>query len=439
MAILTGDFLFARGQGGLGYAVPAAIGAAMARPEGRVITIAGMHLGVKDPWNQTDAQLQQSQKLEAVGQLAFEFFGVPAAAFERVRAQVLAQQAGLVRQAHQRAQGVEPGEMRRREPAAARVEPQRGRPGQDPDAVPGPDRVPVLDALGVVPHPVAVDQAPAGPFGDSQHPAVDVGGHPGDRGRGLINDCRRRFGETGQTPYLLPVSVDGQLPLPPVPVETGEQVAVADAEAAAPQRLDDPAAAVMSVMARACSFSAFAATPRARVLRAPAARRAVVTGLESPRAVYPLSNGDVLVVESQKTGTEPVDRPKDPIRDFIMSIAHGGGGAKDAGPPPQRITLLRDADGDGRPELKTVLLDHLNSPFGIAVVGNALYVANTDAIVRYPFAAGQTRITAPGEKVADRHSAGRHRRPCAGHPRHRRLPSHRRRRQGRHQKDCWRR
>ena len=59
-----------------------------------------------------------------------------------------------------------PGEMRRRQPAAARVEPQRGRPGQDPDAVPGPDRVPVLDALGVVPHPVAVDEAGAGPLGD---------------------------------------------------------------------------------------------------------------------------------------------------------------------------------------------------------------------------------------------------------------------------------
>src|SRR2546421_707114 len=68
--------------------------------------------------------------------------------------------------------------MRGREPAAACVEPQRGRPGQDPDSVPGPDRVPVLDALGVVPHPIAVDQAAAGLFGDTQHPAVDVLGHP---------------------------------------------------------------------------------------------------------------------------------------------------------------------------------------------------------------------------------------------------------------------
>jgi glucose/arabinose dehydrogenase len=129
----------------------------------------------------------------------------------------------------------------------------------------------------------------------------------------------------------------------------------------------------------------------------------MATGLSNPRTVYPLSNGDILVVESQRVGSEPVDRPKDPIRDFIMSLAHGG--AKEtsgqSGGPPQRITLLRDADGDGKPELKSVLLDHLNSPFGIAVVGNQLYVANTDAIIRYPFTPGQTKITAPGEKVID--------------------------------------
>jgi glucose/arabinose dehydrogenase len=131
---------------------------------------------------------------------------------------------------------------------------------------------------------------------------------------------------------------------------------------------------------------------------------ALATGLSSPRNVYALANGDVLVVESQRTGSEPVDRPKDPIRDFIMSIAHGGGGKETAGAkggPAQEITLLRDANGDGRAGLKTVLVDHLNSPFGVVVVGNDLYVANTDAIVRYPFTPGQTRITAPGQKVID--------------------------------------
>jgi len=132
---------------------------------------------------------------------------------------------------------------------------------------------------------------------------------------------------------------------------------------------------------------------------------AMATGLTSPRNVYPLPNGDILVVESQRVGSEPVDRPKDPIRDFIMEKAHGGGGGKETagagGGPPQEITLLRDANGDGKPELKSVLVDHLVSPFGVAVVGSALYVADTDAILRYPFTPGQTRITAQAQKVID--------------------------------------
>ena len=131
---------------------------------------------------------------------------------------------------------------------------------------------------------------------------------------------------------------------------------------------------------------------------------AMATGLKNPRVVYPLPNGDVLVVETDRVGTEPVDRPKDPIRDFIMSMAHGGGGKETSGGgggTPQRITLLRDADGDGKPELRTILVDHLNMPFGVTVVGNDLYVANTDSIVRFPFTPGQTQITAPGEKIVD--------------------------------------
>ena len=132
--------------------------------------------------------------------------------------------------------------------------------------------------------------------------------------------------------------------------------------------------------------------------------QAMATGLSNPRNVYPLPNGDVLVVETDRIGSEPVDRPKDPIRDFIMNMAHGGGGGKEtAGTSgkPQRITLLRDADGDGKPELRSVLVDHLVSPFGVTYVDGALYVADTDAILRFPFTPGQTKITAPPEKVVD--------------------------------------
>jgi glucose/arabinose dehydrogenase len=75
---------------------------------------------------------------------------------------------------------------------------------------------------------------------------------------------------------------------------------------------------------------------------------------------------------------------------WIQSLSTGGGGDQ----PSNRITLLRDADGDGVPEVKSVFLDHLDSPFGVALVGNDLYVANTNAIMRYPYRTGETAITA---------------------------------------------
>ncbi|HXS49113.1 MAG TPA: sorbosone dehydrogenase family protein [Sphingomicrobium sp.] len=128
--------------------------------------------------------------------------------------------------------------------------------------------------------------------------------------------------------------------------------------------------------------------------------QALATGLANPRTVYTLPNGDILVVETQITRTEPIDRPKVPVRGFVMRLSHGGGLiAKSGPPPPQRITLLRDSDGDGRPELRTILVDHLNSPFGVAYLNGYLYVANTDSLVRYPFTPGQTQINAPAEKV----------------------------------------
>jgi len=128
--------------------------------------------------------------------------------------------------------------------------------------------------------------------------------------------------------------------------------------------------------------------------------QALATGLANPRTVYTLPNGDILVVETQITRTEPIDRPKVPVRGFVMRLSHGGGLIAKSGPtPPQRITLLRDSDGDGRPELRTILVDHLNSPFGVAYLNGYLYVANTDSLVRYPFTPGQTQINAPAEKV----------------------------------------
>src|SRR6195952_1159495 len=120
--------------------------------------------------------------------------------------------------------------------------------------------------------------------------------------------------------------------------------------------------------------------------------KALANGLQHPRSLYVLPNGDILVVQSKAPGTEPIKRPKDFIMKWVESWATSGGDTGES----NRITLLRDADGDGVPEVKSVFLDHLHSPFGVALVGNDLYVANTDAIVRYPYNAGDTKITAAG-------------------------------------------
>ena len=121
---------------------------------------------------------------------------------------------------------------------------------------------------------------------------------------------------------------------------------------------------------------------------------ALATGLEHPRTLYTLPNGDILVVESNSPGTEPF-RPKDYIAGKVK--ARAGAGAKGG----NRITLLRAADGNGKPALRTVFIDHLHSPYGITLVGDTLYVANTDALLAFSYVAGMTQITSPGVRLAD--------------------------------------
>jgi glucose/arabinose dehydrogenase len=122
--------------------------------------------------------------------------------------------------------------------------------------------------------------------------------------------------------------------------------------------------------------------------------RALATGFEHPRSLYVLPNGDVLVVESNGPKA-PVFRPKDLITGVVQKLA--GAKASNA----SRITLLRYGNGDSAPRLRSVFLEHLNSPFGVALIGHYLYVANTDAIMRYPYEEGQTSITAEGTKLTD--------------------------------------
>jgi glucose/arabinose dehydrogenase len=107
---------------------------------------------------------------------------------------------------------------------------------------------------------------------------------------------------------------------------------------------------------------------------------AFASGLEHPRTVYVLPNGDVLVAESNAP-----PKPDD------------GKGV----PSANRITLLRDADGDGVAETRSIFLSGLNSPFGMVLVGEDFYVANSDAIMKFPYHEGDTKISAPGVKLAD--------------------------------------
>ncbi len=123
---------------------------------------------------------------------------------------------------------------------------------------------------------------------------------------------------------------------------------------------------------------------------------ALAAGLDHPRWVYVLPNGDVLVAESN---APPKPEDGKGIKGWVTKWVMGRAGA--GTPTANRITLLRDADGDGKAELRTVFLENLHSPFGMALVGSTLYVANSDAVVRFPYAAGQTRITAAPEKLVD--------------------------------------
>jgi glucose/arabinose dehydrogenase len=123
---------------------------------------------------------------------------------------------------------------------------------------------------------------------------------------------------------------------------------------------------------------------------------AFASGLDHPRWIYVLPNGDVLVAE-----TNAPPRPDDNtgIKGlFFKFFQKKAGGAV---PSANRITLLRDADGDGVAETRSVFLAQLNSPFGMALVRDVFYVANSDALVRFPYASGQLQITVQGTKVVD--------------------------------------
>ncbi|WP_296950891.1 sorbosone dehydrogenase family protein [uncultured Massilia sp.] len=120
------------------------------------------------------------------------------------------------------------------------------------------------------------------------------------------------------------------------------------------------------------------------------------SGLDHPRWLYVLPNGDVLVAESNK----PKDGPKEGgIRAKVQGMAQKKAGA--GVESPNRIVLLRGLKQDGTAESKTVFMQNLNSPFGMTLVGNDLYIANADALWKFPYKTGETSIAAKGSKVLD--------------------------------------
>jgi glucose/arabinose dehydrogenase len=123
---------------------------------------------------------------------------------------------------------------------------------------------------------------------------------------------------------------------------------------------------------------------------------AFARGLDHPRWLYVLPNGDVLVAE-----TAAPERPsaRKGVKALIMAKAMKTAGS--AVPSADRITLLRDRDRDGQPELRTAFVENLHSPFGMTLVGDDLYVANTDSLMRFDYARDATALTQPGTRVAD--------------------------------------
>jgi glucose/arabinose dehydrogenase len=118
--------------------------------------------------------------------------------------------------------------------------------------------------------------------------------------------------------------------------------------------------------------------------------------LDHPRWLFVLPNGDVLVAETNAPEREDA---RSGIKGFVMGRAMKKAGS--ATPSANRITLLRDADGDGEPELRTTFAEDLNAPFGMALVGGDFYVANTDALLRFDYRRDATNVVGPGEHIAE--------------------------------------
>ena len=169
------------------------------------------------------------------------------------------------------------------------------------------------------------------------------------------------------------------------------RLTIADGTGPAPQ-LPDPSTSALPIVdiAPAVGWAEDGAPTAAPGLTV----RAFARDFDHPRWLYVLPNGDVLVAES----AAPPREGRGGVKGLFMSAVMKRAGS--ATPSADRITLLRDAYRDGIPEMRTTFVEHLSSPFGMALVGDRFYVANTDALVVFPYTPGATALTAPPQQVA---------------------------------------
>ncbi|GAB3995326.1 sorbosone dehydrogenase family protein [Spirosoma daeguense] len=176
-----------------------------------------------------------------------------------------------------------------------------------------------------------------------------------------------------------------------------EENQTADTVATATETVDLPAPYATKSTVK---FSNVIGWPEGKMPQAPAGFTVTefARNLDNPRWIYVAPNGDIFVSEAK---TE-----RKGIANKVVNAVKGRNKAENEGSSANRVTLFRDADKDGKPEVREAFLTGLNQPFGMLVIDNSFYVANTDGLMRYDYKAGQTKMTTPGKKILELPAGG---------------------------------
>jgi glucose/arabinose dehydrogenase len=146
-------------------------------------------------------------------------------------------------------------------------------------------------------------------------------------------------------------------------------------------------------------FSKVLGWPKGKTPKAPAGFKVSMfaTNIKNPRNIYIAPNGDILAVLSNSERT---------VKEKVANAISGKAKSEQSGASANTVMLFRDKDHDGKPEVRTELLTGLNQPYGVLIIGNTLYVANTDGVYTYPYKTGATKIVATGKKILDLPAGG---------------------------------